>query len=325
MTQIIRIHTTGGPGVLQLEEAPVGEPGPAEARIRHEAIGVNFIDIYHRTGLYPLPHLPHGLGVEAAGVVEAVGDGVTEVAPGERVAYVLGQPGCYAGERLVPAERLVPLPEGIDAATAAGALLKGMTVEYLTRRLYRVEPGMTVILHAAAGGVGLLACQWLAHHGVTVIGTVSSREKAAVARAHGCAHPVVLGDEDLLATVQELTGGQGVPVVYDSVGRDTFEVSLGCLARRGMLVGFGNASGAPPPFDPLELARRGSLFLTRPTLFDYTATREELLQSARALFAVIEAGAVRVPVTSQLPLADAARAHRALEERQTTGSTILVP
>ncbi|MBI4706042.1 MAG: quinone oxidoreductase [Deltaproteobacteria bacterium] len=326
MPYAIRIHETGGPEVLRWEPVEVGRPGPGEALLKHTAVALNLIDTYHRSGLYPLPALPHGLGVEAAGVVEAVGEGVGvgAVKIGDRVAYA-GAPGAYAEERLVPADRLVPLPDGIDDEQAAAMMLKGMTVEYLIRRTFRVEAGMTVLWHAAAGGVGLIACQWLAHLGATVIGTVGSDEKAALARAHGCRYPLVHGRESFIARVRELTAGKGVPVVYDSVGKDTFEGSLQCLARRGMLVSFGNASGPPAPLDPLVLSRLGSLFLTRPTLFDYTASREELLSSAAALFDVVRSGAVKIEVRQRWPLHRAAEAHRAIEARQTTGSSVLVP
>jgi len=325
MTRAVRIHATGGPEALRWEEVAVGAPGPGEARVRQIAVGVNFIDVYQRTGLYPLPRLPHGIGLEAAGVVESVGEGVTEVRPGDRVAYAGGVPGAYAEARTLSASRLVPLPEGIDDRTAAAAMLKGMTVEYLIRRTFRVERGMTVLFHAAAGGVGLFAGQWLAHLGARVLGTVGSEEKAALARAHGCEHAIVYTKEDFVGRVREITGGAGVPVVYDSVGKATFEGSLACLSRRGTLVSFGNASGAPDPIDPLVLSRRGSLYLTRPTLFDYTATREELLASAAALFEVLGTGAVKAEVRHTWPLRDAARAHRALEARETTGSIVLVP
>ncbi|MCA9706236.1 MAG: quinone oxidoreductase, partial [Myxococcales bacterium] len=287
----IRIHAHGGPEVLCLESVTLPEPGPGEVRVRHTAIGVNFIDTYHRTGLYPVA-LPAGLGMEAAGVVEALGPGVDAVATGQRVAYAAGPPGAYATHRNLRAEVLVPLPDAIDDEVAAAGLLKGMTVEFLIRRTFAVERGMTVLWHAAAGGVGLIACQWLAHLGVTVIGTVSSEAKAELAAAHGCTHPVVYTREDFVERVEQLTGGRKVPVVYDSVGRATFDGSLRCLQRRGLLVGFGNASGKPDPFDMGRLAQHGSLYLTRPTLFDYVATRSELLASARALFEVIEAGAV---------------------------------
>jgi NADPH2:quinone reductase len=320
----IRVHAHGGPEVLAAEDVPLPPPGPGQARIRHTAIGVNFIDTYHRTGLYPLP-LPSGLGMEAAGIVEAVGPEVDEPSVGQRVAYAAGPPGAYATHRNVRAAVLVPLPDAITDEVAAAGLLKGMTVEFLVRRAFAVQPGTTVLWHAAAGGVGLIACQWLAHLGATVIGTVGSDEKAELARTHGCAHPIVYTRESFEARVRELTAGQGVPVVYDSVGRATFDGSLRCLRRRGMLVGFGNASGKPEPFDLARLAQGGSLYVTRPTLFDYVATRQELLASASALFEVLERGVVKVEVRQRWPLREAAAAHRALEGRQTQGSTILVP
>lgn len=325
MNHAVRIHGYGGPEVLRWEEVDLPVPGPGDALVRHTAVGVNFIDTYHRSGLYPQPSLPCGIGSEAAGVVEAVGAGVTALAPGDRVAYAGGAPGSYAERRVIPAVRLVPLPAAIDERTAAAALLKGMTVEYLVCRTYPVRAGETVLLHAAAGGVGLLACQWLESLGATVIGTVSTDAKAECARAHGCAHPVVTAREDFVARVRELTHGRGVPVVYDSVGRDTFLRSLDCLAPRGMMVSFGNASGPPPAFDPLLLAAKGSLFLTRPTLMAYTATREELLASARALFGQLERGAVRVEIHHEWPLPEAAAAQRTLEERRTVGSILLRP
>ena len=325
MPHAIRIHRTGGPEVLRWEESAVGEPGRGEARVRQTAVGLNYIDVYHRTGLYPLPTLPHGIGMEAAGVIEAVGPDVDDLVPGQRVAYAAAPPGAYTEARLVAADRLVPLPDEIEDKTAAAVLLQGMTAEYLIRRTFRVEPGMTVLFHAAAGGVGLIACQWLAHLGATVLGTVGSEKKAELARAHGCTHTILYREEDVAERVRALTDGAGVPVVYDSVGRDTFEASLDCLARRGTLVGFGNASGKPDPFDPLVLSQKGSLYLTRPTLFDYTASREELLASAAAVFEVVTAGAVRVEVRQQWPLRDAEYAHRALEERLTTGSSVLLP
>jgi NADPH2:quinone reductase len=325
VTRAIRIHATGGPEVLRLEAVDPGRPGPGQALLRQTAVGLNFIDTYHRSGLYPLASLPHGIGMEAAGVVEAVGEGVVVVRPGDRVGYASGVPGAYAEARVVPADRLVPLPDDIDDRTAAAMLLRGMTVEYLTRRAFRVEPGMTVLLHAAAGGLGLIACQWLRHLGATVIGTVGSDDKAALAKTHGCAHTIVYTREDFPARVRELTSGKGVPVVYDSVGAATFAGSLDCLSRRGMLVGFGNASGAPPPFDPLVLSRKGSLYLTRPTLMDYTATRDELLASAGALFEVVRNGQVKVEIRQTWPLAQAAEAHRAFEARLTVGSSVLLP
>jgi NADPH2:quinone reductase len=325
MSRAIRIHAHGGPDVLRWEAVAVPEPGPGEALVRHTAVGVNFIDTYHRSGLYPVPSLPSGIGSEAAGVVEAVGPGVGEVRPGQRVAYAGGAPGSYAERRVVGADRLVPLPDEIDDRTAAAALLKGMTVEYLVRRTYPVRAGETVLFHAAAGGVGSIACQWLKSLGATVIGTVSTEAKARLAQAHGCDHVIVTSREDLVARVRGLTGGRGVPVVYDSVGRDTFLRSLDCLAPRGLMVSFGNASGPPPALDPLLLSAKGSLFLTRPTLMAYTASRDELLASAGALFERIGGGAVRVEVRHEWPLPEAGAAHRALEERRTAGSIVLRP
>jgi len=309
---------------MRLEPVVVPDPGAGEARIQHTAVGLNFIDIYHRSGLYALPRLPGGLGLEAAGVVQAVGPDVTEVRVGQRVAYAGGPPGAYAEARVMPAHRLVPLPDAIPDEQGAAMMLKGMTAEYLIRRTFPVQAGQTVLFHAAAGGVGLIACQWLDALGATVIGTVSSEEKAELARTHGCHHPVVYTREDFVARVRELTHGQGVPVVYDSVGRTTFAGSLRCLAPRGMLVGFGNASGKPDPFDMGILSTSGSLYLTRPTLFDYTAARQDLLHSAAALFDVVQRGVVRIDVRQRWPLREAAAAHRALEGRQTTGASVLV-
>jgi NADPH2:quinone reductase len=324
-TRAIRIHEHGGPEVLRFDEIDIGAPGPGEALVRHTAIGVNFIDTYHRTGLYAVPALPTGIGSEAAGVVEALGEGVRDLEVGQRVGYATGPIGAYAERRIVPANRLVPLPDDIDDEVAAASMLKGMTVEYLIHRTYRVQRGDTVLWHAAAGGVGLIACQWLAHLGATVIGTVSSDEKAELARAHGCHHTIVYTREDFVARVREITSGKLLPVVYDSVGRATFPASLDCLRPRGLFVGFGNASGKPDPFDMQILAQKGSLYLTRPTLYAYTASREELLASARALFDVIAAGAVKIEIRQRFPLRDAGEAHRALESRATTGSTVLVP
>ena len=325
MSRVVRIHVTGGPEVLRLDDLDAGRPGRGELLLRQTAIGVNFIDTYHRTGLYPLPTLPHALGQEAAGVVEEVGEGVTGLAKGARVAYAAGTPGAYAERRVVAAARLVPLPDDIDDRAAAGMMLRGMTAEYLIRRTFKVEPGMWVLFHAAAGGVGAIACQWLKHLGARVIGTVGSDAKAERARREGCDEVIVYTREKFPERVRAITGGAGVPVVYDSVGKATFEGSIDCLARRGTLVAFGNASGAAPPFDPLVLSRKGSLYLTRPTLMDYTATREELLASAAALFDVVRRGAVRITVGQEFPLAKAADAHRALESRNTVGSTVLIP
>lgn len=324
MTRAVRFHERGGPEVLRWEEVPLEDPGTGEVVVRHTAIGVNFIDTYHRSGLYPLP-LPSGLGLEAAGVVEALGPGVEGLAVGQRVAYAGGPVGAYSERRCFPAERLVPLPDDIPDTHAAAVLLKGMTAEYLLCRAFPVRPGHTILVHAAAGGVGLILCQWAAHLGATVIGTVGSEEKAEVARQHGCHYPIVYTRESFVERVRELTGGAGVAVVYDSVGRDTWDGSLDCLARRGMLVSFGNASGPVPPFSPLVLSAKGSLFLTRPTLMDYTATREELLASAGCLFTVLRSGAVRVTLCRTYPLAEAAAAHRELEGRRTVGALVLVP
>jgi NADPH2:quinone reductase len=323
MPKAIRIHQTGGPEVLRLEDVEVGAPGAGEARVRHTALGVNYVDIYHRSGLYPLP-LPSGLGVEAAGVVEAVGSGVTHVRAGDRVAYA-ATPGAYSEARLVPADRLVKLPGTIPDRLAAAIMLKGLTVQALVRRVYPVKAGDTVLFHAAAGGVGLIAVQWLKALGATVIGTVGSEEKAKLARAHGCDHAVVYTREDFPKRVRELTGGAGVPVVYDSVGKSTFEGSLECLRPLGLMVSFGNASGAVPPFDIGVLSRKGSLFLTRPTVYTYIARREDLERGAAELFELVGSGKVKIETGGSWPLAQAAEAHRALESRRTTGSLVLLP
>jgi NADPH2:quinone reductase len=321
MPHAIRVHEVGGPEVLKWEEVEVGDPGPGQVRLRQEAAGINFIDVYHRTGLYPQP-LPFTPGVEGAGVVEAVGPGVANVKKGDRVAYA-GPIGGYAEERLIGADKLVSLPEGIDAEQAAAALLQGMTAQMLLRSVFPVSKGDTILVHAAAGGVGLIMCQWASALGATVIGTVGTEEKAELARAHGCAHPIVYSKQDFVAEVQRITGGEKLPVVYDSVGRDTFLKSLDCLKLRGMMVSFGNASGPPDPIAPGLLAQKGSLYLTRPTLFHYTATREELEQRAGELFEMLESGKVRIEVRQRFPLSDAADAHRGLEARRTSGSTIL--
>ena len=324
MPQAITVHETGGAEVLRWEGVEVGEPGPGEVRVRHSAVGLNFIDTYHRTGLYPLP-LPFVPGLEAAGVVEALGDGVADLEAGDRVAYGAGPLGAYSEARLMPADKLVRIPPGVDDRSAAAMMLQGMTVEYLLRRTYRVRAGDTILLHAAAGGVGLIACQWAKHLGATVIGTVGSDEKAELARAHGCDHPVVYTRESFVDRVKELTGGRGVPVVYDSVGKDTFQDSLECLSPRGLMVSFGQSSGPVPPFEAGVLSAKGSLFLTRPTLMHYVPTRGELEVCAGALFDVVAGGHVKVEVRQNFPLAEAAEAHRALEGRRTTGSTVLVP
>src|SRR5215218_7882025 len=322
MTHAIRFHETGGPEVLVWEQVNVGDPGPGDARIRHTAIGLNFVDTYVRSGAYPAS-LPSGLGTEAAGVVEAVGPGVTDVKVGDRVAYSGGPQGAYSEERIMPADRLIVLPDGISDQQAAAMMLKGMTAQYLIRQTYKVRKGDTILFHAAAGGVGLIACQWAKALGATVIGTVGSDEKAELARAHGCDHPIVYTREDFVAEVERITGGAKLPVVYDSVGRDTFLKSLGCLRPRGMMVSFGNASGAPEPIAPGLLAQKGSLFLTRPTLFHYVAAREDLESAASELFQMVAEDKIKVEIKQRFPLKDAAEAHRALEARRTSGSTIL--
>lgn len=323
-TQAIRFSQTGGPEVLRLESFELPAPRAGEVLIHQQVIGVNFIDTYHRSGLYPLA-LPSGLGVEGMGVVEAVGSGVSWPQPGDRVAYAGGPLGAYAQYRICQAERLVPVPAGISGEVAGGALLRGMTTEYLLRRTFRVEAGMTVLIHAAAGGVGQLACQWARALGATVIGTVGSAAKAGIARACGCDHVIDYTRENFAARVREITGGKGVPVVYDGVGAATFEGSLDSLAPRGMLVSFGNASGAVPPFPPGILAQKGSLYFTRPTLAHYTASRDELLESAAAFFGVVGQGQVKAEIGQRYALAEAAQAHRDLEARRTHGSTILLP
>jgi NADPH2:quinone reductase len=325
MSNAIILHRTGGPEVLSYEAFDPGEPGPSEALIRQTAVGLNFIDTYHRSGLYPVGALPCGLGIEASGVVEAVGREVREFRPGDRVAYVSGAPGAYADRRCVSAHHLIPLPESVSDEVAAAGLLKAMTVEYLIRRCYPVQKGQTVLWHAVAGGVGLIACQWLRHLGVTVIGTVGSPEKAKLAAEHGCTHPVLYTVEDFRRRVRELTGGSGVPVVYDSVGHNTFEASLDCLAPRGLYVGFGNASGKPQPLEMSVLAQKGSLYVTRPTLSTYTGSRAELLGSARTVFDMLSSGAIQVVIGQRWSLAEAARAHEALEARRTTASSVLIP
>jgi NADPH2:quinone reductase len=325
MHHAIRIYEHGGPEAMKWEEVPTPSPGPGEALVRHAAVGLNYIDVYFRTGLYKPPSLPCVIGMEGAGTVEVVGDGVTVVAPGDRVAYATAPIGAYAEARTIKADRLVKLPDDIGFDVAAAMMLQGMTVEYLLRRTFAVKPGQTILVHAAAGGVGLIMCQWAKHLGATVIGTVGSDAKAELARAHGCDHPIVYTREDFQARVKEITGGRMLPVVYDSVGRETFMKSLDCLAPLGMMVVFGNASGAVPPFDVGLLAAKGSLFLTRPTLATYTAKREDLVASAHALFDVVRKGAVKIEVNQRFPLKDAAEAHRALEARRTTGSTVLLP
>ena len=321
MTYAIRVHETGGPEVLKWEEVKVGDPGPGQVRLRQEAVGLNYIDIYHRTGLYPQP-LPFIPGVEGAGVVEAVGADVTGLKAGDRVAYS-GPIGGYAEERLIPADKLIKLPDSISTEQAGAMLLQGMTAHMLLRSVYQVKDGDTILIHAAAGGVGLIVCQWAKALGATVIGTVGSEDKAELARAHGCDHPILYKTQDFAVEVDRITNGAKLPVVYDSIGKDTFEKSLDCLAPKGLMVTFGNASGPVPPVEPGLLAQKGSLFLTRPTLFTYTATRAGLDEAATELFEVVASGKVKVEVKQRFALKDAAEAHRALEARQTIGSTVL--
>ena len=324
MAHAIRLHATGGPEVLTWEAVGVGDPGPGEVKLDQSAVGLNYIDTYHRSGLYPM-QLPAGIGMEGAGTVTAVGAGVTDLAVGDRVCYASMPLGAYATERLMPADRLVKIPDEVGDREAAGMMLQGMTVEYLIRRTYPVKAGDTVLFHAAAGGVGLIACQWLSHLGATVIGTVGSEEKAERARAHGCTHTILYRHEDVAARVRELTDGRGVPVVYDSVGKDTWLPSLDSLEPRGLMVSFGNASGPVDAVNLGILAQKGSLYVTRPTLMTYTASVEDLRASAAALFDVVTSGAVTIPVNQTYPLAEAAQAHRDLEARKTTGSTVLLP
>jgi len=321
MPHAIRVHETGGPEVLKWEDVEVGDPGPGQVKIRQEAAGLNFIDVYHRTGLYK-QELPFTPGVEGAGVVDAVGPDVSNVKAGDRVAYG-GPVGGYAEVRLIDADRVVKLPDAISSEQAAAMMLQGMTAHMLLRQIYAVGAGDTILIHAAAGGVGLIVCQWAKALGAKVIGTVGSDEKADLARAHGCDHPIVYTRLDFVAEVDRITGGAKLPVVYDSVGKDTFLKSLDCLRPRGMMVSFGNASGPPDPFPPGLLAQKGSLFLTRPTLYNYVATQTELEAAANALFDVVASGKVKVEIGQRFALRDAAEAHRALEARKTSGSTVL--
>ncbi len=325
MAQAIRFHKVGGPEVLQLEEVAVGGPGPGQVRLRHVAVGLNFADTYFRSGLYPVP-LPNGMGVEASGVVEAVGEGVANVVPGDRVTYTgfLNTLGAYSTERIIPAAPLIKLPEEISCETAAAMTMRGLTSAYLMRRIHRFRAGDSILLHAAAGGVGLIVSQWAKILGLTVIGTVSSVAKAAVAHAHGCDHVVVYGREDVAKRVRELTGGAGVNVVFDTVGKDTFAGSLDSLKRRGLLVCVGTASGPIPPIDAMQLALRGSLFVTRPALADYIADPAEKNELAGELFGHVAAGRIRIEINQRYRLEDAAQAHRDLESRKTTGSSIFV-
>jgi NADPH2:quinone reductase len=323
MPHAIRVHEHGGPEKMLWEEVQVGDPGPGQVRVRNTAVGLNFVDTYQRSGLYPM-QVPFTLGSEGAGVVEAVGPKVKEFKVGDRVAYA-GPIGAYAEVLLRPADRLVKIPAGVDDKTAAAMMLKGMTTQYLIRRTYRVKKGDTILMHAAAGGVGLILCQWAKHLGATVIGTVGSDEKAALAKKAGCKHVIVTSREKFFDRVKEITKGKGVPVVYDGVGKDTFMESLDCLQPLGLMVSFGNASGAVPPFNAGILSAKGSLFLTRPTLATYTASRADLVKSAQELFAVVKSKKVKITINQTYPLREAAQAHRDLESRKTTGQTVLIP
>jgi NADPH2:quinone reductase len=320
----IRFDNTGGPEVLELQDIDLPQPAPGQVRVKHSAIGVNFIDTYHRSGLYPVP-LPSGIGLEAAGTVDALGDGVTSVKVGDRVAYSSGPLGAYAEANNVPADRVVKLPDGVSDEVAAASLLKGMTAQYLLKRTFPVKRGDTILFHAAAGGVGLIACQWASDLGVKVIGTVGSDDKIDLARSHGCTYVLNTRKDDWAKRVREITEGKGVPVVYDSIGKDTWSGSLDCLSVRGFMVSFGNSSGAVPAFEPGVLSAKGSLYLTRPTLMHYTRTAHELQETADDLFAVIASGAVKISINQRFKLADARAAHEALHSRATTGATILTP
>lgn len=325
MAKAIRVDAPGGPEAMRFEEIEVPAPGAGEAAVRHTAVGVNFIDVYYRSGAYPAPRTPFGLGFEAAGVVTAVGEGVTEVAVGDRVAYAGGPLGAYATERVIEARHLVKIPEGVSDETAAAAMLKGMTAQYLLRRTFRVGPEHVILFHAAAGGVGQIACQWAAHLGATVIGTAGGPEKVALAKTKGCAHVIDYRSEDFVERVREITGGRKCDVVYDSVGKDAFPRSLDCIKPRGLWASFGQSSGPVPEFPIALLGQKGSLYATRASLFNYVGTRPELEATAADLFDVIAKGAVTVDVNRTFPLADAAEAHRALESRATTGSMVLIP
>lgn len=325
MSMAIRVHQVGGPEQMKWEQVLLDEPGEGQILVRHSAVGLNFIDVYHRTGLYPLPNSPFTPGLEAVGDVVAIGSGVSNLKPGDRVAYASPPVGAYAEQRVIAADRVVKVPTNIDDRTAAAMMLQGLTAHYLLRRTYAVQPGDVILFHAAAGGVGLIACQWAKHLGATVIGTVGSEAKAELAKAHGCDHTILYKKHDFLEEVRKITGGEGVPVVYDSVGKDTFDLSLDCLRPMGMMVLFGQSSGNVPPLDLGVLAAKGSLFLTRPTLMTYTAKRNDLLAGAEELFAVVASGAVKINVNQTYALKDAAQAHVDLEARKTTGSTVLIP
>ncbi len=324
MTKAIRIHEPGGPEVLKYEDVDVGAPGPGEVRIRQTAVGLNFVDVYQRSGLYPVKDLPAVIGMEAAGVIEEVGSDVSGFKLGDRVAYTMGL-GAYAQERVMGTERLVPLPDGIDDRQAAAMMLQGTTAHYLIHRTYKVQKGDTILVYAAAGGVGLILCQWAKHLGATVIGCVGSEEKAELAKANGCDHPILYRDENVPERVRKLTNGDGVQVVYDGVGKETFNDSLDCLRPFGLMVSFGNASGPLEPLNPAILGPKGSLYLTRTTLATHTATRELLMDGANALFDVVTKGHVKIAINQTYPLHETAQAHRDLEARKTTGSTVLIP
>ena len=325
MSKAFRIYETGGPEVMRWEDVEVGDPGPGQVRLRHTAVGVNFRDIQMRRGVHAVKSFPSGIGIESAGVIDAVGPGVVGLSIGERVACVAGPDGAYAQSRLVPAARVVSLPDGIDERTAASMMIRGMTARYLLRETYAVQAGDAILIHAAAGGVGLLVCQWAKHLGATVIGTVGSRAKADVARAHGCDHAIVYTEEDFAERARAITGGAGVAVVYDSVGRTTFEGSLRCLRRRGVLASFGESSGDPEPIAPRRLGQLGSIYVTHPSLPDYTATRAALLENANELFGMVLAGKLKIDINQVYPLSEAAYAHRDMEARRTTGASVLIP
>jgi NADPH2:quinone reductase len=324
MVQAIRIQQPGGPEAMKWQEIDLPAPGPGQARVRHTAVGLNYIDTYHRSGLYPLP-LPAGIGMEGAGIVEAVGPDVKDLVEGDRVAYAAGPPGSYSEARIIAADRLVKIPEGVSDQQAAAMMLKGMTTQYLIRRTYKVKAGDTILMHAAAGGVGLILCQWAAALGATVIGTVGSKDKAELARAHGCHHTILYKEEDFVARVKEITGGKGVPVVYDGVGKDTFMKSLDCLSPLGLMVAFGQSSGNVPPLELGVLSAKGSLFVTRPTLMTYTAKREDLVAATSDLFDIVKSGKVRIDINQTYPLKEVVQAHQDLEARKTTGSTVFLP
>ena len=324
MVQAIRIQQPGGPEVMQWQEIDLPAPGPGQARVRHTAVGLNYIDTYHRSGLYNLP-LPSGIGMEGAGIVEAVGPDVKDLVEGDRVAYAAGPPGSYSEARIIAADRLVKIPEGVSDQQAAAMMLKGLTTQYLIRRIHKVKAGDTILMHAAAGGVGLILCQWAAALGATVIGTVGSKDKAELAKAHGCHHTILYREEDFVERVKEITAGKGVPVVYDGVGKDTFMKSLDCLSPLGLMVAFGQSSGNVPPLELGVLSAKGSLFLTRPTLVTYTAKREDLVASANDLFEAGKSGKVKIDSKQTYPLKDVVKAHQDLEARKTTGSTVFLP